>query len=244
MNNNKTNKEFYLIDIDGCITGGKNKDINLDDFIKLKIQLEKIKNYCLCTGRPAVYVESFSQFLSLDTWCICENGAYIYNTKTDEIVIDQLITENYLSELLTFKSRVSELEGIGSFKFELGKELSLSLNPTSSDIKSLFKKITESPSLDLSSFNVDHSSTAVDITPKNVTKKSGFKAIKKIFQLENFGKIIGIGDSSGDIPFLEMCDYIGCPSNSSDEVKKIATYISQKPTTKGVCDILDYFSHT
>lgn len=233
---------FYLIDIDGCLTEGKNKNINLKYFSRLLKTLSTVDRYSLCTGRSAVYVESIAQFLSLNDWCICENGAYLYHSQTNEIVVDSLVDEKYQEQLQLVRIRLQDVLGQDFIKFELGKEYSLSVNSISGDIDSLYKSVLDILSDEKYNFNIDYSPTAVDITPFGVSKKRGVISFKeKVLNKESDYKLIGIGDSSNDLPFIELCDLVGCPSNAHKFVKSTANYISPYKATESVLDIVNFF---
>lgn len=229
---------IYLIDIDGCITDGKNKPVDMVHFAKLQKTLNSIVgSYHLCTGRSATYVESIAQFLNLNGWCICENGAYIYHTKTDEIIINPLMASNFKSSL---ESAIKEINfSLGNeATFELGKELSLSINPNKMTIFELYNRVYDCVGMNYDCFNIDYSTTAVDITSKGVNKKTGLDVLKGVVEFNTNSTIIGIGDSSGDLPFLMECDLVGCPSNAIDKVKEISHYVSKYKSTRGVMDII------
>lgn len=227
--------QFYLIDIDGCISPGKNKNIDLTALKGLVDSLSD--NYSLCTGRSAAYVECVAQFLSLDSWCICENGAYLFHTKTNELIIDNLVSENYLSLLADAKKLILNMYGGDQIKFEFGKEYSLSINSLNGGISKLYESILSILSSEV--FNVDYSVTAVDITPARVNKSRGVANLKKIvYSDKRFSHMIGVGDSPNDISFLQACDSSACPNNSFEIVKSMSEYISPFKDTKGVIDII------
>lgn len=233
--------QYFLIDIDGCITNGKNQDINLSLFKILRDYLvDNNISYSLCTGRPAGYVEAFAQFLSLDAWCICENGAYIYRTKTEKIIYNKKITDRSLQQIKIIKDLLKS-DCKNNIKLELGKEICISVNPINKDIVSTYNKIAEEILKNYDSVYINYSTTAIDITPASVNKKTGLFTLLDYIKLPNSTSLIGIGDASGDIPFLEECHYTGCPNNSSDAIKAMVNYISDFEYTDGVLDIIKFF---
>ena len=90
-----------------------------------------------------------------------------------------------------------------------------------------------------------HSTTAVDITPNGANKGSGLKfAVKKSdIGIEN---VLYIGDTRGDFPAFEVAGYIACPSNATEECKKLVRskngYISSSANAKGLTDIISHFT--
>lgn len=80
----------------------------------------------------------------------------------------------------------------------------------------------------------------VDILEQNVINKSEW-IIKFITQNNINSHEIGyIGDDLNDIKAMKLCGFIGCPADSCDDVKQIATYISDKNGGHGaVRDIIE-----
>lgn len=93
-----------LLDIDGCITDGKGQPIDLP---ALQAPKEAIADAdCatgLCTGRSALYVEAIAQILDLSGWCICENGAYLYHSGSEEMVYHPAINQATLAHLASIR---------------------------------------------------------------------------------------------------------------------------------------------
>lgn len=207
-----------LLDIDGCITEGKNRKMDL----KLMLQLQKNIRQSLpirttlCTGRSASYVESICQMLHISDWCICENGSYLYHPISDEIIINPLIEEKSINQLHEIKDFIKNNHFIkDKVKFEIGKEICISLNPVNDlSIEELFK-IIQKYSHSTEDIFLSHSTTAVDITPKGINKGSILDIWCQLMKL-NLNQILGVGDSAGDIYFLEKCAMVACPSNAME----------------------------
>ena len=229
-----------LIDIDGCITHGKSQFINIDDILKLSvlIRYEQYK-YGLCTGRSAPYVEAISQILGIKQWCICENGAYLYHPIFDKIILNPLVTDEVISTLYFLKILLCKDKYKSICKMELGKEVCISLNPINMSIEELFSIV--SMEIDRNLLYINHSTTAVDITPKGIDKGSG---LTMLAEMEGFNlmDVLAIGDSSGDLPFMMLAGIKACPANASDIVKSISDYVSPYSTTEGVIDIIQNYN--
>lgn len=233
--------KYFIVDIDGCITAGKAQAMDLSLLADLSVLIHNESlAFFLCTGRSAPYVEAITQLLSLTQACICENGAYIYSPLTDDIEYHPLISSELLKTL--GKSRqllLSEFKQLA--KIELGKEICLSFNPIDSDVEALYHRIKRSLKSDscLDVLTVQHSNSAVDITPKGVDKGS---ALRLLAQREGFdlANVIAIGDSEGDLPFMKLAGFSACPANASNACKQQADYISRYDSTLGVIDIIKY----
>jgi len=225
---------IVICDIDGCLTKGKNHSLQL---IKLQRIKKLIKNsswiFSISTGRSQPYVELFCQILGITEPCICENGSYLYDPLKNKVIYPS--RNDYYQKLHNLKTTLIPqiLKGI-NYTYEVGKEASISIN-SSCEISFLFellkKKITDE------GFSITFSHTAVDIMLPNIDKGKG---VDFYFEYMKYSpdKIMGIGDSVGDIPFLLKSDVICCPSNSDKKVKNISHYISEKSFLSGTIDIL------
>lgn len=230
------------LDIDGCVTNGKGNHTSPSLLSSLNQALKKSNTSSfLCTGRSAPYVEAVAQFLDINQWCICENGAYLYHPIEDSLIYHPLINKNTLNALADFQIQLQKNKYKKICRKELGKEVCISLNPLDMSIKDLFYQLKEVVNRDL--LYINYSTTAVDITPIGVDKGSALEFLCRQ-QTISPDDVLAIGDSSGDIPFMSLSGYKACPSNSSDSVKLISDYISDLPATSGVIDIIKYFSKT
>ncbi|MBS9783060.1 MAG: HAD family phosphatase [Pasteurella sp.] len=227
-----------ILDIDGCITDGKGESIDLValELLKQKIHQTPVST-TLCTGRPAVYVESIAQMLDIQNWCICENGAYLYHTVTENIIYHPNVIQKTRRRLQAIKNQLTTDDLFPQIsKIELGKEICISLNPIDIDVAYLYKRIKEK--FNDNDLNITFSTTAVDITPQNVNKGSGLLMLS---ELEGFdlSDTIGVGDAKGDLPFLELCQEVYCSCNAIDSIKKISANVSTNPSTKGLIEIYE-----
>ncbi len=236
-----------LLDIDGCITDGKGKAVDLTALQSLKThihQLNDTKNITtgLCTGRSALYVEAVAQMLDIQSWCICENGVYLYHTVTEEVIFHPNVTLDSrkhlqdIKQILTTDSKFTDI-----CKIELGKEICISLNPIGDmAIKELFESVKSN--LDLTDLYIAHSTTAVDITPQNINKGS---ALQMLCEIENLtlDKVLGVGDTMGDMSFLEICGQVACPNNAIDDIKSISSFVSDAKSTQGLVEIYQNLCH-
>ena len=92
---------------------------------------------------------------------------------------------------------------------------------------------------------VTHSGSAVDITPKGIDKGAGIR-----FFAERMGvglhQCIVVGDSSGDIPALQLAGYPACPANATSAVKELVRshhngYVARDEQTEGTIEILRHY---
>lgn len=253
MNSTNIDNGISLIvsDIEGCISHAKGVPLDL-------LVLNKIQSYnlstkktglpqlTLCSGRPQPFVEAFSQMLAVSFPCVCENGAVIYNPLTDQNILHPNITKKHLLGLKDLKRVLSqEISKLIPHKIEPGKEICISLNPVSDldqyseKIGTLYKKII--PLIDSDLFEITHSASAVDITPRGIDKGTGLAFLSELMKIP-LDQIMGIGDTQGDLPFLNKVKLVGVPANAQKELRDIADFVSTKKSAEGILDIIHHIT--
>ncbi len=233
-----------LLDIDGCITDGKGQPIDLVALQKLKqliyqLEAEQHITTALCTGRSALYVEAIAQMLAIQGWCICENGAYLYHTVTEAMIFHPNVTTASRQHLQKIKQRLTtETQLTSVSKIELGKEVCISLNPVGNvTIEALYELIKSH--FNLSDLHIAHSTTAVDITPKDINKGSALQLLCEQERLD-VAEILGVGDTMGDLSFLQLCGQVACPDNAINKIKAMSAFSSKLDSTQGLIAIYEH----
>lgn len=229
-----------FLDIDGCITDGKGKAIDLIAMQALKQRIaESPYPTGLCTGRSAAYVEAIAQLLNIQHWCICENGAYVYQPVSEKVIFHPELSAERRQHMQYIKQQCLQQPLHRLCTVELGKEICVSLNPQDISVNELCAVVTQF--FAQADLNVARSTTAVDITPKGINKGS---ALQWLCQREGWSldSVIGVGDSQGDICFLSLCGVVVCPANAVDEVKALATRTAKQPSTRGLVELYDGFA--
>lgn len=74
---------------------------------------------------------------------------------------------------------------------------------------------------------------AVDIVPKDVTKASGIKGVLDYYKISK-EETIAFGDADNDIDMLKYCEHGIAMGNASEEVKKVADYITSDIEEDGI----------
>ena len=254
--------EAILIDIDGCLlpTDGSvspNFYVGLSEFsfyVKESNQ-GSFPKIGFCTGRDRNYVEAVCLMVGLPQWwSIIESGLALFNAWTKELVFNPALNSEIRE---TFKEileqRISKI--LGKYSSELflypGNILNIALErfpQAKSSIEELFRLVKNELQdlLKERKITISHSNIAVDISPAGIDKSSGVKFLAQHTGVD-LKKTLGIGDSNGDFPMLELVGYVGCPSNASEEVKEVVKkrkgYISSLPFVEGVVDVIQYFAN-
>lgn len=244
--------ELIVLDIDGCIKPSDRKKTKLEG-------IEFLQEYCasvrdssnppvsLLTGRPSPYCESVIQDIGafgseFDIGSICENGAVFWNhnkSKVDRVHPKVVEKRGDMSEV---RNTISKLcEDVGATK-EQGKEICISINPESTDVKSLYEEVQDrlrDDGID-DVVNVAHSATAVDVTPKGVSKATGLDLLTDRHGIDS-SKILGVGDSNGDLQWLEQVGYPATPSNGSESLKSIEdVFVADEEDSIGTKEIINH----
>ena len=85
------------------------------------------------------------------------------------------------------------------------------------------------------------------ITTSGVSKKDGAYKVAKELKV-SFDNILGIGDSTSDWQFMELCRFVAAMGNASQQLKELVrtkgedfSYIGPCVDENGILDILEYF---
>jgi len=254
MSNITSKNPIRLIvsDIEGCLSEGKGIPLDLSSLSSLQAynrqaQVQAVVPLTLCTGRSQPFVEAFCQILGVFMPCICENGAFLYDPVRDVTLRNPAITERHMDAQRELVRRLDgEIAKQYPHRREPGKDICISLNPDApkdryaSEVSRLYEQVRKL--IDMSLFTVTHSSSAVDITPWGIDKASGLRFLSEIVYI-SLEDMAGIGDTLGDLPFLEITGLSAAPSNCSPCILDKVHYVSGKSSAAGVLDIIGWVNN-
>lgn len=240
-------QRFVFIDIDGCITPGKNKNIpakDISDLGQALLNMSDYYDYVIVTARPAAYAEAIIQMLGLmdkvnHKHAICESGCVVHKFGSDAYSVSKYIDQDRLSN---FENELRHLQDAYSFAMEDGRKRTIALLTKGKQTLPALEKIIGR--LLPEGIGMHTSAVGIDIMPKKVDKAEAVKKLQKSlkFELEDS---ISIGDSGGDLPLMKIIGYPSCPQNATKSVKEIVKkkkgYISHKKFGQGVVDILKHY---
>lgn len=242
---------LIVCDIEGCL-------MPADKGAARPESLAPIADYChaarvdtnlpplvFCTGRQAPYAECLAQTIGAffpGFPSIVENGAFLYDFALNRITASPLIDTETAGKRNRLVSIIDPwLIKTGAVR-EPGKDVCISLNPpTGQSIESFYTDVKDFLGAVADGFNINHSRSAVDITPIGIDKAHGVKELAKITGIDPT-EMLGIGDTSGDMPMLNLAGLPTCPANATDEVKAIAKYIANTTESAGVIEIIRHFT--
>ncbi|MEK7060718.1 MAG: HAD family hydrolase [Patescibacteria group bacterium] len=85
------------------------------------------------------------------------------------------------------------------------------------------------------------------ITTKGVSKKQSAMDVATALSMP-LSEFLGIGDSTSDWSFMELCGYVGAVQNATDELKKLVSskrdngFVGSSVDENGMLSILDHFA--
>jgi len=235
---------LIVADCEGCITPADRSEVDLRKFQRLRGYCEFVKSKAgrdfppimVYTGRPQGYVEMLVQSLGMidsafDLPFVIEHGAALYYPAAKKI--KPLITDEQrkliqgIHSLLTRKMPQNEFEP---------KMYMVTINPIQGQqkIDELQQKVivTLRAAGKLDSLTINSCASAVDITPKGISKLSGLEEALKVYHSlrpnrrgQGFDFITGVGDSTSDLCVIERLSTAYCPSNNVDP--EVCRYVQE-----------------
>lgn len=262
--------KLVALDMDGTLLK-EDKTISKENFQAIEKAKAKGVKVVLATGRPIKGIKRYLQELNLVTeedYAVAFNGAVVQNTKTGEIIAENLLDLNDIKYL-----------------YDLSKKLSVNihaLTPTScitpklneysqleSTMNNIPLEIVDFDTLDNSTtiikiMFIDHESIldkVIERLPKEVynnytvVKSAPFflefinKKVNKGFGVELLAKNLGIrqeeiicmGDAGNDLHMIKYAGLGVAMGNAFPELKDVANYITKTNEEHGVAHVINKF---
>ncbi len=249
-----------LIDIDGCLIP-TNGDVSRRYYLGMNQIAQRVKeanrnvfpSIGFCTGRDRNYVEAVSFAFGLpNSWSVIESGIALFNPFTKELIVNPALTTKVEEAF----RKISEekiprmLEKYPELFPYPGNMINVALerqHGSNISIENAYEAVREEMKdfLKAGMITIHHTDIAIDISPAGIDKASGVQFLAQYTGLD-LAKTLGIGDSNGDFPMLNLVGYIGCPANASQECKELIEskggYKSPLFYTRGVADIIRHFT--
>jgi hydroxymethylpyrimidine pyrophosphatase-like HAD family hydrolase len=238
--------KLIVVDIDGCLTPGEAQpwDFSVMQFVA-DLNRKARQGECpfavtLCTGRQEPYVEAMMQAIDAHVPGIYENGGGLYFPGQYRFVENPAITLEQRASLANVRRVLTrEIVETGMGQFQPGKEVSVTLYPARAGVTFLQLAEVARRALDgrISGLTIMPLVTSVDIVLEGIDKGAGVEWLGREMGIP-VAQMGGIGDSSGDLPFLCRVGYSAAPANASADVKSSVQYVSAFENSAGVVDIL------
>jgi hypothetical protein len=251
-----------LVDLNGCIVGPPSREL-FEGLHELSCLAELTKGenppflMGACSGREMPYVRGVLHIIgSPNGWSIYESGLGIFHILNEDWRPNPRLTyairHGFTREIIGIAVPQILSRHKGMIRLYKGNELNVALEMTPEatfSIEDFYAEVQEELKdfLEAGLVITHHSTDAVDISPVGIDKGTGTLQIAEVTDIP-LAQTLGIGDSNGDRPMLELVRFAGCPQNASEECKELVRskgkrgYISPYPYAKGVANIIKRFT--
>jgi hydroxymethylpyrimidine pyrophosphatase-like HAD family hydrolase len=247
-----THPRFDLIisDNDGCLVAEDTSPMDLESLGKLAEHNRLAQSahdrpvLTLCSGRPQPFAEAMCRLLAnRSAPCIAENGVWMYHPADNRYEIDPAIAPAHRAAVREASDWVASEYGPRGVSQQPGKAASISLyHPDTDYLKSIRPRITDEFARRGWPLRVSMTWFYINCDLAHVSKGTGLDRLLAATGLSR-GRLMGIGDTTGDMPIRERTSFFACPANAQEEIKAVADYVSPFPMAKGVVDIIQRACH-
>lgn len=239
--------KLFITDLDGCVAHpflspdwealSRIKSLNIESKNN-----ELIPPLTICSGRPFPYVEAVGQWLDVEHPMLFESGGGIYDIKTNEITWNPHFNDDArkaVDEIKDWMEKTLIRNYKGTYP-EFAKYTDAGLvNPDSSKIALMHEEVLNHVSGSYPMFEVHATDVSVNIILKKANKGQGIRFLCEKLGLD-LQEVAYIGDSSGDIPGLQIVGRSFAPGNAKHFVKEEADIVTENITTEGVLEAYEY----
>ncbi|MBI6554169.1 MULTISPECIES: HAD family hydrolase [Pseudomonas] len=176
----------------------------------------------LITGRELQALKHHFTQLDLFDLVVVENGALLYDPRTDT---EELIADSASTAL------VERLRDKGVSPLSVGRSVIATWHPFEDAVISSIREL----GLELQmTFNKD----AIMVLPTGVNKASGLSAALLRLGICELN-VVGVGDAENDHAFLAICGCAAAVNNAIDSIKARADICLSQDHGRGVCELID-----
>jgi hydroxymethylpyrimidine pyrophosphatase-like HAD family hydrolase len=193
----------------------------------------------LCTGRPAPYVEVLMQAIHGFYPAIYEHGAGLYMPAPYGFKAHPALTSIVQAQLVELHTVLHDaLVATNLAYFQPGKSASLSLfarvGVTLHEVARTAECLAHQWG---DAFLVEAGATCVNVMVRGLDKAEGVRWLAHETGIP-LHAMAGVGDATGDIPFMQLVGWSAAPANAQMAVKQMAHYTSPYTDGRGLMDIL------
>lgn len=246
-----THPRFDLIiaDNDGCLVAEDTSPMDLDSLGRIAehnrlAQANRDRPILtLCTGRPQPFAEAMCRLLANRSIpCIAENGVWMYNPADNTYEMDPGITPADRAAVREAAAWLEAEYGPKGVSHQPGKAASISLYHRDPEyLKTIKQPVAEAFERRGWPLRVSMTWFYINCDLAPVSKGSGLDRLLARTNIPR-ERLMGIGDTIGDLPIRERVAFFACPANAKNEIKQVADYVSPYPEARGVVDIVERFA--
>ncbi len=228
--------KLFISDIDGCLSRPfREPDWELLSQIrrlnKQSIHDMAVPPLSICSGRPMPYVEAAAQWLGIDRPVGFESAG-IYRVKTNEVQFLSAFDDDAEQQVNQLKNWLQDeiVPTDNGFIVEFTKRMDAGIIHLDKEvIDEVHTPIVDYVEKNHPRFEVHKTDVSINIVLKDNNKRNGIQKICELLDLDP-QEVAYIGDSSGDIPGLEIVGHPFAPKNASEAVKQHAEVIEASVT--------------
>ncbi len=234
--------KLFITDLDGCVTDpfitpdwkafSKVRQMNLNSHFD-----DNIPPLTICTGRPMPYAEAMAQVLGIRLPFLFESGGGMYDVINNKLTWNTALTKQREQEVIEIKEWAKDrlINKFPSSISEFTKFTDIGIiNPDPKVIYECRDIAEDYIGANYPHFEVHFTEVSVNIILKKANKGEGIKMITEHLGYQ-LSEIAYIGDSSGDIPGLQIVKLPFAPANAADSVKQVAR-VMRGTSTDGVLE--------
>lgn len=185
----------------------------------------------ICTGRPMPYAEAIGQWMGIKRPLVFESAGIFYPDQY-QISVNGHFTEEAKQQIDSLKEWLKKeiIPKYNGMMPEFSKLMDAGLVHREREvIDEALPQIREHVEANHDGVEVHWTDVSINILLKNNNKRAGIEMLCELGEIEP-AEAAYIGDSSGDIPGLELVGHPFAPVNASDAVKKVAQVVPQAST--------------
>jgi hydroxymethylpyrimidine pyrophosphatase-like HAD family hydrolase len=243
---NSRNIRLLVFDIDGVLTQGETKALDLRlleqlaDMNRAARQDPSRPAITLASGRPAPYVEAFLQAIDGHVAALFEHGTGLYIPDGYRFLSNPAMGEPLKFEAVRRRLRETLLQ-TGQVFFQPGKEYSLSIFPRDpAQIGTLYDQALAALGPLRESVDLLYSTSCLNVLPRGLHKGKGIEFLSSQTGYAR-AEMLGVGDSDIDLAFLATVGHSAAPVNANPRVKQLVQYVAPRTGSDGVRDILAHY---
>ena len=236
--------DAVISDIDGCLGPESAAPVDAHALAKIAEWNTAARSgdrpvFTVCSGRPQPYAEAIVRVVANDRLpCVCENGVWLYDPRDNRYIMDPSISAAD-REAVFAAQRWADAELLPrGVVYQPGKTASMSLwHQDTPFLMSLKPMIEERFRHEGWPLRVSSTVAWINCDLAYVSKATGIKRLAELCGLRK-ERLVGIGDTMGDMLIRENVGFFACPSNAAPELKRVADYVSPLTEIEGVLDVL------
>ncbi|GAB6943543.1 phosphoglycolate phosphatase [Vulcanisaeta sp. JCM 14467] len=223
-----------LLDVDGTLTRNRNTEALDPDAIAAVQEIVNKYVVGLVTGNALIVAQALSRYIGLPKGSpvIAENGCLVdYNGEVRELCEDLNLKE----VALRLMKLIPGLRPTYQFNYRRF-DITLWAPKDPYELIGIVKEELRKMGLD-SKVRVSHSGYALHLQPMNSSKAVAVKYLCDVMGVP-CGSVVYIGDSDTDVDVMSVVGYGVAVANATEELKRRARIVLDKPSGRGVADFL------